>query len=149
MSSGYTLIIKDKEFNKNGADTKFILNSMSFGSYFLGSNAGGRTSGRPTVDRVTVTFATDGVTPRLVEYHVTGKHIAQVLIVVESTGGQPIETIELTNVIINGLQSGGDRSQGVQTMTLAFEKIEIKVDASGNAVKTAGIPTKAMATGVK
>ena len=107
------------------------------GSYSYGQGSG---ASRAQVQDLNVSFRMNALSPKLMEYCASGKHIEKVIIMVSRDGpdgtAKPAMTIELTDVIISTYQTGGSGDdKPIDSMGLNFGKVTQNYDAAGLADK--------------
>jgi type VI secretion system secreted protein Hcp len=84
------------------------------GTTHTGTGAG---AGKVNVQDISFTHAVDTATPNLIQACCTGKHFDNALLVLRKAGEKPLDyvTIELKNVIVTSISTGG--SAGEETLT--------------------------------
>ena len=83
---------------------------------------GGARSGEVGMQDLTVTKNTDLSSPELASWCAAGKHIPEVTLEIRGAGGNEMEylVIELTNVIVEGIDTGGTTDEGRRTENVTF-----------------------------
>jgi type VI secretion system secreted protein Hcp len=106
------------------------IGTLAFTSYTFGvtntgdtGSGGGGGAGKAVFSPFTLVRAVDAVSPLLVEAAATGKHIANVTIVV-ANGGVPV-TYALQDVIVSGVQHSGAAGEATETLSLAYASVAI------------------------
>jgi type VI protein secretion system component Hcp len=104
------------------AGTSSLLSSRPGSPLTSRGGGGGARSGEVGMQDLTVTKNTDLSSPELASSCAAGKHIPSVTLEIRPTGGRTQEylVIELTNVIVEGINTGGTTDEGRPTENVTF-----------------------------
>ena len=110
---------------------------LNWSSAMQSSRAGAAGTVKASGEDVSVTKYIDKATPKLFESLATGKHIAEVKIVVRSSGGNPVEYLKYTlrDVMISSYSTGGSSSEDRPTETISLNFAQIKMSYVGQDAK--------------
>ena len=103
--------------------------SLNWSTAMQSSRAGGGT-GKASVEELSVTKYIDKATPKLFESLATGKHIAEVKIVVRNAGGNPVEYLKYTlkDIMVSSYSTGGSSEEDRPTENVSFSYGKVEVE---------------------
>ena len=102
---------------------------MGMGEHMIGSATGGAGSGRASLHEIIIVKTTDKASPKLMEAQTGGSHFQQAQIEMVRNGRTYL-TYVLTNVMVSGYQVSGGGDNPTESITLNFEKMEVKNEAA-------------------
>jgi type VI protein secretion system component Hcp len=121
-----------------GANTFSVL-TYSFGgsqdTSASGGGGGGGGAGKPNILPLSATKNLDACSLSLLVVLLQGAHIATVDLVQQDTKGNPILTINLTDVLVGLYQTGGSVSSDTPQETIHLDFKKICISAPGNNTK--------------
>ena len=112
----------------------FAVSSFSFGATNTSTTVGGGGgTGKAQVTGLNVTKAFNECSPALFGATMTGKHFPSLRLVHADATGNPVITIDLTDVLVSQYQIAGNAGPDVpyEALSFSFEKICITDAASG------------------
>lgn len=104
------------------AGTSSLLSSRPGSPLTSRGSGGGARSGEVGMQDITVTKAIDKSSPEILSTCSTGEHFSEVTLEIRGAGGNEMEylVIELTNVIVEGINTGGTTYEGRRTENVTF-----------------------------
>lgn len=118
---------RDKTHEKEIDVLSWSWNMSNTGSAHYGGGAG---TGKVQISDVTIVKRVDSASPELIHHCATGEHIASGKLTLRKAAGRnALEylTIEMKEILVSGVQEGGDNGADVsmETVTLNFGEFKI------------------------